>query len=108
MNLKPDSEFLQWLKTELSGIEWDPGNLNKISKHGGSVSLVEKMLSHEFYLAGRIVRPGEPRWLILGKVEERGWALIATQRGTLLRPISFRRQRPAEEKWYETFEEKTH
>ena len=71
------------------------------------MELVEEMLSHTFHFAGRIVRPGEPRWLLLGHAREKCWALIATRRGPLLRPISFRRQRPKEEKWYENFETKT-
>jgi uncharacterized protein len=44
---------------------------------------------------------GEPRFLVVGQIEERHWSAIITYRGERVRIISVRRARPEEVALYE-------
>lgn len=43
----------------------------------------------------------EARWIVLGLIDGRVWAVIVTRRGQAIRIISVRRARSAEEALYE-------
>jgi len=65
---------------------------------------VESLLEAAVLFAGRIVEPGhdEPRYLLLGVTSGgRYAALIFTQRGDQLRPISCRAMRKREKEAYD-------
>ncbi len=43
----------------------------------------------------------EPRWLLIGKIEEKHWSAVITRRENYIRLISVRRSRDGEVKIYE-------
>jgi uncharacterized protein len=45
----------------------------------------------------------EPRYLVIGKVDDRHWSAVITYRGENIRLISVRRSRKEEIEWYESF-----
>jgi uncharacterized DUF497 family protein len=46
----------------------------------------------------------EPRWLLIGKIDEKHWSAIITRRGENIRLISVRRSRDEEVELYESEE----
>jgi uncharacterized DUF497 family protein len=44
----------------------------------------------------------EPRWLLIGKIDEKHWSAIMTRRGENIRLISVRRARDEEVELYES------
>ena len=44
----------------------------------------------------------EPRWLLIGKIDEKHWSAIITKRGANIRLISIRRSREEEVALYES------
>lgn len=104
MELQFDAGIIEWLSTWPGDFEWDEGNRDKNEKHGIAYLEIEQIFEFPVYVAGRIVETGdEARWLLLGEVNVKRWALIVTLRGHKLRVISCRRQRKKEVEFYETF-----
>ena len=104
MKLQFDSEMLEWLSEWSGEFDWDEGNEWKNQKHGISSSQIETIFDVPVYLAGRIVENREePRWLLLGEAESKGWSIVITTRGEKLRVVSCRRQRKKEAQFYESF-----
>lgn len=99
----------QWLAGRVwahEDFQWDTGNSAKSAlKHMVSMETVEALFAHAFLFEGLIVEPEheEARWLLLGKAGKggRGFALIFTRRGSLIRPISCRAMRNNERSMYE-------
>jgi uncharacterized DUF497 family protein len=103
MQLQFDSDIVNWFSRWPEEFDWDEGNIEKNKKHGIEYFEIEKIFKSPFYIAGRIVQTEEePRWLVLGEVKSKGWALIITTRDQKLRVISCRRQREKEAKFYES------
>ncbi|MGA9642185.1 MAG: BrnT family toxin [Terriglobales bacterium] len=44
----------------------------------------------------------EPRWLLIGKIDDKHWSAVVTRRGESIRLISVRRSRPEEVTIYES------
>jgi len=44
----------------------------------------------------------EPRWLLIGKIDQKHWSAVVTRRGENIRLISVRRSREEELKIYES------
>jgi uncharacterized DUF497 family protein len=44
---------------------------------------------------------GEPRWIAIGRIENKHWSAVFTPRGKAIRIISVRRSRPKEIELYE-------
>lgn len=44
---------------------------------------------------------GEPRWVVIGKIDGKHWSAVVTRRGADIRLISFRRSRDEEVMIYE-------
>jgi uncharacterized DUF497 family protein len=44
----------------------------------------------------------EPRWLLIGKIEQKHWSAVVTRRGENVRLISVRRSRDEEVRIYES------
>jgi len=104
MELVADPETQEWLAAGEFGFDWDAGNSGKSErKHGVSDATFEDVFLQPFILAGRIVREGETRWLVLGKAgtKGRGYAVIFARRGNDVRPISCRPMRDEEAVRYE-------
>ncbi len=104
MKLKFDPEIIEWFENWSREFEWDEGNLQKNEKHGITSSKIENIFNWHIYIAGKIEEVGtERRWLLLGELKGKGWALVVTTREEKLRIISCRRQRKKEAEAYESF-----
>jgi len=108
VQLAPDRKTLRWLESfvpDSESFDWDDGNIDKNQKHGVKDREIEGVFSEfEYIFAGKIVEPAHDEWrgLILAVGEGgRYLALIFTQRGEKLRPISCRSMRKEEKKIYE-------
>ena len=105
-----DAAFAQWLETEWENcFEWDAANTEKLSKHGLTPAAVEALFAQAAVSAGRIEpadgaawATGETRHLVLlVSAEAKAFSLVCTRRGDALRPISCRRSRDDERRFYE-------
>lgn len=104
MQLQFDPEILKWFSSWAGEFDWDEGNTGKNEKHGITRLQIESVFGSPIYVAGKITESlEEPRWLVLGESENKGWALIVTTRDRQLRVISCRRQRKKEAQFYESF-----
>lgn len=109
MKFVRDDEAARWLREFIpdpDNFDWDAGNKTKNMKHGVLCEEVESIFyGQRLLLAGRIVDPAHDEWrgLVLGQSDAgRRLALIFTQRGDKLRPISCRPMRKGERRLYET------
>lgn len=107
MKLVDDPVVADWLRQLDAGpddFDWDRGNRTKNRKHGVEQTDVEALFQFPMVFLGRIVEPAhtEDRWLMLGQdIRGRRLALVFTQRGKRLRPVSCRPMRTNERKLYE-------
>lgn len=105
-----DSAFAQWLETEWEGrFEWDQANTEKLAKHGLTPSQVEALFDNVAVSAGRIEPTDGAPWaaqedrhlVLLVSAEGKAFSLVCTRRAEALRPISCRRSREEEKRFYE-------
>ena len=85
------------------GFEYDPDkSAENKRKHGIDFELAQRLWAD----AGLVQIPArttdEPRWLLIGRIEERHWFAIITRRGENIRLISVRRSRDEEVELYES------
>jgi hypothetical protein len=85
------------------GFEYDPDkSAENKRKHGINFELAQRLWAD----AGLVQIPArttdEPRWLLIGRIEERHWSAIITRRGENIRLISVRRSRDEEVALYES------
>ena len=85
------------------GFEYDPDkSAENKRKHGIDFELAQRLWAD----AGLVQIPArttdEPRWLLIGRIEERHWSAILTRRGENIRLISVRRSRDEEVELYES------
>jgi hypothetical protein len=82
--------------------EFDPAKsaANKV-KHG--IDFVEaQALWHDEGLADApVVSDGEPRFLVIGRIDGKHWTAVCTLRGEVVRIISVRRARKTEVMFYD-------
>jgi uncharacterized protein len=85
------------------GFEYDPDKsaYNK-RKHGIDFGEAQQLWAD----AGLVEVPArttdEPRWLLIGRIDEKHWSAIITRRGDNIRLISVRRSRDEEVEIYES------
>jgi len=85
------------------GFEFDPDKSSENKrKHGIDFEVAQRLWAD----AGLVEIPArttdEPRWLLIGRIEERHWSAIITRRGENIRLISVRRSRDEEVELYES------
>jgi uncharacterized DUF497 family protein len=85
------------------GFEYDPDkSAENKRKHGIDFELAQRLWAD----AGLVQIPArttdEPRWLLIGRIEERHWSAIITRRGENIRLFSVRRSRDEEVALYES------
>ncbi|MUL36966.1 BrnT family toxin [Gloeocapsopsis dulcis] len=82
--------------------EYDPkksqGNL---AKHGIDFETANLLWSDQYRVELQATSTVEPRFLVIGKIQEKHWSAIVTYRGTNIRIISVRRSRENEVLLYE-------
>ena len=82
--------------------EFDPAkSASNLAKHGIDFATAQELWGDENYLEFQARTQDEPRWLVIGKIDDRVWAAIVTRRRDVVRIISVRRARAAEEALYE-------
>jgi uncharacterized DUF497 family protein len=85
------------------GFEYDPAkSAENKRKHGIDFETAQRLWGD----AGLVEIPArttdEPRWLLIGKIDEKHWSAIITRRGDNIRLISVRRSRDEEVEIYES------
>ena len=85
------------------GFEYDPDkSAENQRKHGVDFEAAQRLWAD----AGLVEIPArttdEPRWLLIGKIDEKHWSAIITRRGDNIRLISVRRSRDDEVAIYES------
>lgn len=83
--------------------EYDPTKsaLN-LSKHGIDFDQAQALWDDPWVLEAPAKTVDEPRFLLIGKIEDKHWAVIWTPRGEAVRIISARRARKEEIEFYES------
>ena len=85
------------------GFEYDPDkNAENKRKHGIDFEAAQRL-----WMDARLVEipartTDEPRWLLIGKIDEKHWSAVITRRGDNIRLISVRRSRDEEVDIYES------
>jgi hypothetical protein len=83
--------------------EYDPqkSRTNR-EKHGIDFEETQAMWDDPDYLEIPAKTLDEPRWLVIGKIEDKCWSAVITYRGEQVRIISVRRSRDEEIELYES------
>ena len=72
------------------------------AKHGIDFAEAQRLWADSEHLEIPARSTGEPRWVVIGQIDGRTWSAIVTKRRGLIRIISVRRARKAEEALYES------
>lgn len=85
------------------GFEYDPDkSVENKRKHGIDFVEAQRLWTD----AGLVEIPArtkdEPRWLLIGRIDEKLWSAVITRRGEYIRLISVRRSRDEEVEIYES------
>ena len=85
------------------GFEYDPekSSENK-GKHGVDFEEAQALWSDPALLEIPARVSDEPRWVVIGKMNEKYWSAVITRRGDNVRIISVRRSRDEEVEFYES------
>ena len=75
--------------------------LNKL-KHGIDFVAAQALWQDEALLEGRGGGSEEPRFLLIGQIDDKHWSAVVTYRGSSVRLISVRRARVKEIQAYES------
>jgi uncharacterized protein len=85
------------------GFEFDPGkSAENKRKHGIDFEVAQRLWADAGLVEILARTTDEPRWLLIGRIEERHWSAIITRRGENIRLISVRRSRDEEVELYES------
>lgn len=82
--------------------EYDPNkSVANREKHGIDFEEAKALWQDVDVLQVRVNRPGEERYIIIGRIGGKHWTAVITYRGTYIRIISVRRARKEEVTLYE-------
>jgi uncharacterized DUF497 family protein len=85
------------------GFEYDPDKSTENKrKHGIDFEDAQKLWADPELVEIPARTTDEPRWLLIGKFEEKHWSAIIARRGDNIRLISVRRSRDEEITLYES------
>ena len=85
------------------GFEYDPHkSAENNRKHGIDFKDAQRLWADPGLVEIPARTTDEPRWLLIGKIEEQHWSAIITRRGDNIRLISVRRSRDEEVASYES------
>ena len=74
---------------------------SNLDKHGIDFLEAQKLWKDIDLVQIAAKTAGEPRYLVVGKIDHKHWSAVITYRATKIRIISVRRSRPEEVKIYE-------
>jgi len=85
------------------GFEYDPDkSAENKRKHGIDFEAAQRLWADPGVVEIPARTTDEPRWLLIGKIDERHWSAVITRRGENIRLISVRRSRNEEVDIYES------
>jgi len=85
------------------GFEYDPDkSAENKRKHGIDFEAAQRLWADAKLVEIPARNSDEPRWLLIGKIDEKHWSAIITRRGDNIRLISVRRSRDEEVELYES------
>lgn len=83
--------------------EYDPDkSRSNLQKHGMDFDSAQALWNDENRLEIPAKTVDEPRWLIIGKINNKYWSAVFTHRAKNIRIISVRRSRDEEIEFYES------
>jgi hypothetical protein len=83
--------------------EYDPlKSRRNLEKHGIDFDQAQGIWEDDEYIEIPARTVDEPRWLVIGKIDDRCWSAVITYRGENIRIISVRRSRDEETALYES------
>jgi uncharacterized protein len=84
------------------GFEFDPDkSAENKRKHGIDFEVAQRLWADARLVEIPARTTDEPRWLLIGKIDEKHWSAVITRRGDNIRLISVRRSRDEEVAIYE-------
>ena len=75
---------------------------SNLEKHGIDFTRAQAIWDDESYIEIPARTSDEPRWLVIGRINEKFWSAVITYRGESIRIISVRRSREEEIELYES------
>ena len=75
---------------------------SNLEKHGIDFKEAQLLWGDDELIEVRVNHEGEPRYIVIGIIDEKFWTAVITYRGENVRIISVRRSRKAEVKLYES------
>ena len=75
---------------------------SNLEKHGIDFTRAQAIWDDESYIEIPARTSDEPRWLVIGRINEKYWSAVITYRGESFRIISVRRSREEEIELYES------
>jgi uncharacterized DUF497 family protein len=85
------------------GFEYDPNkSAENKRKHGIDFEEAQELWTDSALLEIPARTTDEPRWLLIGRIREKHWSAVITQRDANIRLISVRRSRDEEVAIYES------
>lgn len=73
-----------------------------MQKHGIDFKEAQLLWDDDEFIEVRVKHEGEPRYIVIGLIDEKFWTAVITYRGENIRIISVRRSRKAEVELYES------
>ena len=85
------------------GFEFDPNkSAENKRKHGIDFEAAQRLWADARLVEIPARMTDEPRWLLIGRIDEKHWSAIITRRSDYIRLISVRRSRDEEVEIYES------
>jgi uncharacterized protein len=82
--------------------EFDPAkNAANKAKHGIDFVEAQALWQDDGLVDALVVSEGEPRFLVIGRIDGKHWTAVCTLRGQVVRIISVRRARKTEVMFYD-------
>jgi uncharacterized DUF497 family protein len=87
----------------MTSFEYDEQkSIFNLSKHGIDFESAQKLWMDDYHIEVRVQFVEEPRYIVVGLIDEKFWTAVITYRSDLIRIISVRRSRKAEVALYES------
>ena len=76
-------------------------SVSNLNKHGIDFVAVQELWNDPDLIEVQATSNTEPRFLLIGRIEDKHWSAVITYRGDIIRIISVRRSRKSEVELYE-------
>jgi len=77
-------------------------SISNLSKHGIDFETAQKLWMDELHIEVKLRFDDEPRFIIVGLIDDKYWTAVITYRAGMVRIISVRRSRKTEVALYES------